>query len=63
MLYYVLCEVKTMKKTKKDLLCKGVCTRITKEDKLSMKRLKKDTGLSYAQLIRDALKCTYPKYF
>ena len=52
-----------MKKTKKDLLCKGVGTRLTVDDKVNMNRLKKDTGVSYAQLIRDALHSTYPKYF
>ena len=52
-----------MKKNKKELLCKGVGTRLTADDKVSMNRLKKDTGVSYAQLIRDALQSTYPKYF
>ena len=52
-----------MKKNKKDLLCKGVGTRLTADSKAGMNRLKKDTGLSYAQLIRDALQSTYRKYF
>ena len=47
----------------KDLLCQGVSTHLTKDAKLSLKQLKRDTGISYAQLLRDALKETYPSYF
>lgn len=47
----------------KDLLSQGVSTHLTKDAKLSLKQLKKDTGISYAQLLRDALKETYPSYF
>lgn len=47
----------------KDLLNQGVSTHLTKDAKLSLKQLKRDTGISYAQLLRDALKETYPSYF
>lgn len=47
----------------KDLLSQGVSTHLTKDAKLSLKQLKRDTGISYAQLLRDALKETYPSYF
>lgn len=52
-----------MRKNKRDLLNKSVSSRLTAEDKSNMKDLKKDTGKSYAELIREALRITYPKYF
>lgn len=52
-----------MRKNKRDLLSKSVSSRLTAEDKSNMRDLKKDTGKSYAELIREALRTTYPKYF
>ena len=52
-----------MKKAAKDLLDKKVGTGLCSDDKMSLKRLKVDSGPSYAELIRVALRTTYPKYF
>lgn len=52
-----------MKKAAKDLLDKKVGTGLCSDDKMSLKRLKVDSGQSYAELIRVALRTTYPKYF
>lgn len=51
------------KKMNKELLNKGVGTRLTADSKYQLKLLKKDTGLSYAELIRRALRVAYPTYF
>lgn len=51
------------RKREKDILSKAVCAGVTPDNKVGLKKLKADTGLSYAQLIRDALALAYPKYF
>lgn len=54
---------KGRKKLSKDLLDKKVGTGLNSMDKASLRRLKQDEGLSYAELIRVALRTTYPNYF
>lgn len=51
------------KKAKKDLLDKKVGTGLCAEDKAALRRLKLDENTSYAELIRIALRSTYPRYF
>ena len=51
------------KKRSTELLDKKVGTGLNSRDKSALKQLKKDEGLSYAELIRVALRNTYPNYF
>lgn len=51
------------RKKSKDLLSDNICAGLTREDKLALRDYKIAHKTTYAALVRDALKATYPEVF
>ncbi len=52
-----------MGRRKEDVLNKKVGSGFTAHDKDTLKRIKDNTGLSYAQILRDSVHAYYNDYF
>lgn len=51
------------KKRRERILVKKVTVRFSKEDKTALTQIKRNTGLSYAQILRDSVHAYYRDYF